>query len=1263
MSRERHDMIEDDAGNALLYNTESTIDDVIYQVQHPISGRRPPRTPEQEIASTNWRHPMFHQTMDGPARGWFDRFPNRCIDNWTDLREAFVERFALRRKCSKDSTKVAKIVRRANETLPDFKERWTEEMSYIPDIPVVMVDDFVKSDEVFKNTELPKGEHLERPAIAQCRGSRHPLHSYGSIPSRVDIYRRGDHYQPYVTPRAPDGRYDNQRRELEIALESEKHNYLIKDARQIGDGPLIVEAKVEGYWIRRVFLDQGASVQVMFKHCFDNLSPNIKARLAPTQTEIVGFSGEHVIPIGKIELKHIRAYMLVRAPGNFIHHSRHDEVSNTKRNRYHICSRKAGIGVPMVGKKGGGTRGDGKRNGRDKEPEHERRRKSRHGASIQVFLDAYKGYHQIQMSEEDNDKTAFYTDQGTYCYVKMSFGLKNARATYQRLIDLAFRTQLGEWKFLGYMVTSEGIRANPKKTKAIVDMKSPKTLKEMQSLSGKLSALNRFLSRSAERSLPFFETLKNITKENKEDYRWTEEAEHAFQKLKKFVLELPTLTTPDLKETLFVYLATSHDTVSGILVADQKGKQTPIRYVSWTLHEAEQNYAPLDKLALCLLHLSRRLRRYFEAHPVKVIRDQPIKQILNKPEVSGKLAKYAVELGVYNITYIPRTAVKGQILDDFINEIPAGTQHVEACNSVGEEDPKGWTLYTDEASSQKGVGAGLVLIDPSGTEYTYAIQLNFPSTNNEAKYKALLAGLRIARNMKVQTLDVQVDSKLVACQMNGEFIASNEGMDKYMAKAKEQAILFKKFSTKNIPKNQNQKADVLSKLDLVAFNHLTKEILVELSNTKSVDVQGVSTIVKEEEDNWMTPIIKCLEEGVWPTDENEARTLQMKIGQYVVEDRVLFKKSYLSPMLRCVGLLQANYIIREVHEGACEMHAGARFVVAKITRQGYYWPTMHEDTKEVVDKFSGILVADQKGKQTPIRYVSWTLHEAEQNYAPLDKLALCLLHLSRRLRRYFEAHPVKVIRDQPIKQILNKPEVSGKLAKYAVELGVYNITYIPRTAVKGQILDDFINEIPAGTQHVEACNSVGEEDPKGWTLYTDEASSQKGVGAGLVLIDPSGTEYTYAIQLNFPSTNNEAKYKALLAGLRIARNMKVQTLDVQVDSKLVACQMNGEFIASNEGMDKYMAKAKEQAILFKKFSTKNIPKNQNQKADVLSKLDLVAFNHLTKEILVELSNTKSVDVQGVSTIVKEEEDNWMTPIIKCLEEGVRQTRMKPEPFK
>ncbi|GJS08698.1 reverse transcriptase domain-containing protein [Tanacetum coccineum] len=136
----------------------------------------------------------------------------------------------------------------------------------------------------------------------------------------------------------------------------------------------------------------------------------------------------------------------------------------------------------------------------------------------------------------------------------------------------------------------------------------------------------------------------------------------------------------------------------------------------------------------------------------------------------------------------------------------------------------------------------------------------------------------------------------------------------------------------------------------VPFHNLTKEVLVEVLNERSTEVQEVQTIVEEEGDNWMTPIIKYLEEGIVPSDNNEARALRAKIGQYTMESGVLFKKGYLIPMLRCVGPLQANYVIREIHMGSCGMHMGPRAVVRKAMRQGYYWPTMHADAKTEVDK-------------------------------------------------------------------------------------------------------------------------------------------------------------------------------------------------------------------------------------------------------------------------------------------------------------------------
>ncbi|GJU01950.1 reverse transcriptase domain-containing protein [Tanacetum coccineum] len=292
------------------------------------------------------------------------------------------------------------------------------------------------------------------------------------------------------------------------------------------------------------------------------------------------------------------------------------------------------------------------------------------GYPFKCFLDAYKGYHQIQMAESDEEKTAFHTSHGVYCYTKMPFGLKNAGATYQRLVDKAFDNQVGrnievyvddlvikshteaemlrdidetfctlrkinmklnpkkctfgavEGMFLGYMISPEGIKPCPDKTDAVLQLPSPRTIKEVQSLNGKLASLNRFLSKSAEKSLPLFKTLKKCIK--KSDFHWTPDAEQAFKQLKQHLSELPLLLAPKLKEELIVYLSASHGAISAVLMTERGMIQTLVYFVSRALQGLELNYTPMEKLVLSLVFAAKRLRRYFQAHPIAVITDQPI---------------------------------------------------------------------------------------------------------------------------------------------------------------------------------------------------------------------------------------------------------------------------------------------------------------------------------------------------------------------------------------------------------------------------------------------------------------------------------------------------------------------------------------------------------------------------------------------------------------------------------------------------------------
>nr|GEZ95798.1 reverse transcriptase domain-containing protein [Tanacetum cinerariifolium] len=306
-------------------------------------------------------------------------------------------------------------------------------------------------------------------------------------------------------------------------------------------------------------------------------------------------------------------------------------------------------------------------------------------------------------------------------------------------------------------------------------------------------------------------------------------------------------------------------------------------------------------------------------------------------------------LGEHNITYKPRTSINGQILADFLNEMPSNASQGV---SVADTQKEPWTLFTDGSSCVDGSGAGLILTNTDGVEFTYALRFQFAASNNEAEYEALIAGLRTATQMGVKNIQANVDSKLVANQVLGAYVAKEDNMIKYLKIIKGLVSRFKTFSISQVPWSRNKKADALSKIASTSFAHLSKQVLVEVLETKSITGKEVTAMIEEEGPTWMTELVNYLKEGILPGDEKEARKLRLKARQYEVMKGVLYKRLFLTPWLRCVGPLQAEYVMKEIHEGSCSMHAGPRSVVAKAIRLGYFWSTMHKDAQDMIRKYS-----------------------------------------------------------------------------------------------------------------------------------------------------------------------------------------------------------------------------------------------------------------------------------------------------------------------
>ena len=294
------------------------------------------------------------------------------------------------------------------------------------------------------------------------------------------------------------------------------------------------------------------------------------------------------------------------------------------------------------------------------------------GHELLSFMDAFSGYNQISMDPDDQEKTSFVTAQGTYCYRVMPFGLKNAGATYQRLVNRMFQKQIGATmevyiddmlvksttaglhidhlseafqilrnynmklnpakcafgvsagKFLGFIVNHRGIEANPDKIKAVLDMPSPSRIKEVQRLTGRVAALSRFISRASDKCQPFFQVLKKA-------FQWDEKCEEAFATLKAYLSSPPVLVSPVEGELLTLYLAVSNFSTSAVLVRDKERVQHPVYYCSRALRGAEERYPRMEKLILALVTAARKLHPYFQAHTIEVPIEYPMKQVLHKP--------------------------------------------------------------------------------------------------------------------------------------------------------------------------------------------------------------------------------------------------------------------------------------------------------------------------------------------------------------------------------------------------------------------------------------------------------------------------------------------------------------------------------------------------------------------------------------------------------------------------------------------------------
>nr|GEW40883.1 hypothetical protein [Tanacetum cinerariifolium] len=810
-------------------------------------------------AMPTWCH-MFNSTPIGAARVWFDKLPPESIDGYKDLRAAFLAYFMQQKKYVKDPVEIHNIKQRDGETIEDFMERFKTETRRIKGAPECMrISGFMQG---VNNPELTKclNEHvpktMEEMMIAttafirgetiaaskkkghvswksQDQSKRHTSSKRSNF--EVNQGKEGcltglplhQNAQRNLGGRSNTDECMQLKKQIEELVRAGKLSHLIKEIKQgwdqsktgkketaVKDKPTTIymvqsEEKTRPanftVALHPDFLDQEIVIEGSLS---DKGHTELCSNTDSTSNIWEGYSSVRQKKKGQApeRARAIQAEVqkLVEA-GIMSEVYYHDWLSNPVMVKKHDGSWRMCVDFTDLNK--------ACPQDYYPLPEIDWKAESLCGYPFKGFLDTYKRYHQIQLAEANKEKTTFHTGQGSYTEAEM---MRDIEETFRTLRKVSMKLNpkkcsfgLTEGVFLGYVITPDGIKPCPDKTAAVLQLPSPRTIKEVQSLNEKL--------------------------------------------LKQHLSELPLLVAPKPQEELIMYFSATYGAISAVLVIERGTTQTPIYFISRALQGLELNYTPMEKLVLSLVFAAKRLRR-------------------------------------------PRTSVKGQILADFLIEMP-GDDSQAAPAAVTQKEP--WTLFTDGSSCVDGSGGGLILTNPEEVEFTYALRFQFAAFNNEAEY------------------EVQEDN-----------------MIKYLEIVKGLVSGFTTFSISQVPRSQNKKADALSKIASTSFAHLSKQVLVEVLENKSIKEKEVAAVIEEDGPTWMTQLVDYLKDGVLPGDEEEARKLRLK----------------------------AYYVMREIHKGLCSMHAGPRSVVAKAIRLGYYWPTMHKDARDMIRKCNDCPFPEGPGK-------------------------------------------------------------------------------------------------------------------------------------------------------------------------------------------------------------------------------------------------------------------------------------------------------------
>ncbi|GKD95812.1 reverse transcriptase domain-containing protein [Tanacetum coccineum] len=376
------------------------------------------------------------------------------------------------------------------------------------------------------------------------------------------------------------------------------------------------------------------------------------------------------------------------------------------------------------------------------------------------------------------------------------------------------RTELiKEGKYLGHMVAKEGVRADPEKVQTIIRIPTQKSPSQIRSLFLQLTTIGKFIPKLAELKYPINKVRMRM--DVAACFGWTNEAEEAFQRIKRKLNKLQTLAIPKEGEKLMLCLRQENKTISSILMVEREGVQTLVSYVSRPLQGMEICCTPTKKIVQALIHTIRSLMTTFRKHKVVVITDGPMEEILKLFEREGRLAKWVAKIRIYDISYIQRKEAKGSVVKKFFGQ--------------GEQVQK-----TPE-TIEEGSGVGIILVSLDEKMHSYVIRLKFNASDHALDCEALLARLVVSVNKGMKGLHIFIDSLTLVAQIEGNYTPATEQERKYKEEIMDATAPFHWLRITHLPKILNSKAETLIGLATIKLEFVNQEVSVGIKTRPSIE--------------------------------------------------------------------------------------------------------------------------------------------------------------------------------------------------------------------------------------------------------------------------------------------------------------------------------------------------------------------------------------------------------------------------------------------